>query len=191
MQQRLALQACYAFLSQGTKRISTGQAYDAYRSICSYERIAPLTQRRFSDLLGFLDLYGLINARVISKGRYGSTREISSSLSDEVSRKLLNGTIWQLKLKVIVKNPAFPSRPLEACTKTIPGLDLDLKNISTSKSPHCWKCVLASHPNEQRNWSGWTDGLHFERYRHRIVEQGQGEGDPGAEDNAWGHIRES
>jgi hypothetical protein len=27
-------------------------------------QIRPLTQRRFSDIIGFLDLYGLINARV-------------------------------------------------------------------------------------------------------------------------------
>jgi len=49
-----------------------------------------LTQRRFSDIIGFLDLYGLINARVISKGRYGNTREISSSLNEEVVQKFLN-----------------------------------------------------------------------------------------------------
>jgi Cdc6-like AAA superfamily ATPase len=44
----------------------------AYVKICSCDQIRALTQRRFSDIIGFLDLYGLINARVISKGRYGS-----------------------------------------------------------------------------------------------------------------------
>jgi len=90
-QQRLALQACYLVLSKGEKRVSTGQAYDAYRSICDEEQMRPLTQRRFSDIIGFLDLYGLINARVISKGRYGNTREISSSLTHEVGREFLKG----------------------------------------------------------------------------------------------------
>ena len=33
-------------------------------------------------------------------------------------------------------------------------------------------------------------GLHPERHRHRIVEQGQGEGDPGAQGHAGGHLRE-
>ena len=89
-QQRLALQACYFVLAKGEKRVSTGQAYDAYRSICDGEQVRPLTQRRFSDIIGFLDLYGLINARVISKGRYGNTREISSSLNEEVVQKFLN-----------------------------------------------------------------------------------------------------
>jgi len=44
----------------------------------------PLTQRRFCDMISFLDLYGLINARVVSMGRYGKTREIMGSLPDRV-----------------------------------------------------------------------------------------------------------
>jgi len=88
-QQRLALQACYSALTNRERKISTGQAYDVYGKICDLEQVRPLTQRRFSDIIGFLDLYGLINARVISKGRYGNTREISSSLTDEVVQKFL------------------------------------------------------------------------------------------------------
>lgn len=45
----------------------------------------------FSDIIRFLDLYGLINARVISKGRYGLARDITGSLTSEVLRKLLAG----------------------------------------------------------------------------------------------------
>jgi cell division control protein 6 len=93
VQQRIALQGCYAVLSRSGRRVSTGQAYDGYQAICTHERIRPLTQRRFSDIIGFLDLYGLINARVISKGRYGSTRDISGSLNGEVVRQLLEGKI--------------------------------------------------------------------------------------------------
>ena len=93
VQQKLALQACYTSLSRGFKRVSTGQAYEAYSGICDREQVRPLTQRRFSDIIGFLDLYGLINASVISKGRYGSTRDISGSLNLEVVTHLLGGKI--------------------------------------------------------------------------------------------------
>ena len=93
-QQRLTLKACYSSLSRGVKRLTTGQVYVVYRSICVSERLRSLTQRRFSDMISFLDLYGLINARVISKGRYGKTREISDSLSKEVVERLLGGKIW-------------------------------------------------------------------------------------------------
>jgi archaeal cell division control protein 6 len=89
-QQRLALQGCYAALSKN-KKVSTGQAYDAYRNICLAEKTQPLSQRRFSDIIGALDLYGLINARVISKGRYVYTRDISGSLSSEVVQNFLKG----------------------------------------------------------------------------------------------------
>ena len=88
-QQSLALQACYSILLKGERRVSTGQAYEAYKSICDKGEMRPLTQRRFSDIIGFLDLYGLINARVISKGRYGNTREISPSLTGDVVGKFL------------------------------------------------------------------------------------------------------
>jgi Cdc6-like AAA superfamily ATPase len=47
------------------------------------------TQRRFCDMVGFLDLYGLINARTVSLGRYGKTREITSSLPDKVVKGLV------------------------------------------------------------------------------------------------------
>jgi cell division control protein 6 len=40
-------------------------------------------------MISFLDLYGLINARVVLKGRYCETREIMSSLPEEVIREFL------------------------------------------------------------------------------------------------------
>ena len=57
--QRLALQACYMALSE-SKKVFTGQAYGAYRNVCIAERAQPLSQTRFSDIIGALDLYGLI-----------------------------------------------------------------------------------------------------------------------------------
>jgi len=42
-------------------------------------------------MISFLDLYGLINAPVVSRGRYGQTREIAASLPKGVVDRLLNG----------------------------------------------------------------------------------------------------
>jgi len=92
-QQRLALEACYAGLRSGKRKLSTGYAYKLYTSICERRGNRALTQRRFSDMVSFLDLYGLINARVISKGRYGKTRELSGSLPEEVVRRLFTGKL--------------------------------------------------------------------------------------------------
>jgi cell division control protein 6 len=90
-QQRLALLACYRIFKRGTTKASSGQAYDVYKSICEEQVCRALTQRRFCDIISFLDLYGLINARVVSMGRYGKTREIMSSLPDQVIMRMLQG----------------------------------------------------------------------------------------------------
>jgi len=87
-QQRLALQGCYLGLKRHKGRISTGMAFEGYCQVCESEGIHPLTQRRFSDMVSFMDLYGLINACVTSKGRYGKTREISTSLPKRLAEDL-------------------------------------------------------------------------------------------------------
>jgi cell division control protein 6 len=97
LHQKMALLACYSFLSQAKSKISTGEAYQAYQIICGKDQTRPLTQRRFSDLISFLDLYGLVNARMVSKGRYGNTREISGSLPQKVVERLLPR--WPQKMK--------------------------------------------------------------------------------------------
>jgi cell division control protein 6 len=59
-----------------TKPLFTGDVYDFYKKACIQVGLTPLTQRRVSDIIAELDMLGIINARVISKGRYGRTREI-------------------------------------------------------------------------------------------------------------------
>jgi len=88
-QQRLALQACYRLLAKGASKVSTSQSYETYRCLCQEQKTRALTQRRFCDMVGFLDLYGLINARIVSLGRYGKTREIMSSLPERVVKGLV------------------------------------------------------------------------------------------------------
>ncbi len=67
--------------SASTKNgLFTGEIYDYYKSLCNKIGLRPLTQRRVSDIIAEHDMLGLINAKVISKGRFGRTREISLSL---------------------------------------------------------------------------------------------------------------
>jgi len=40
-------------------------------------------------MVGFLDLYGLLNARIISLSRYGKTREIIISLLERIVEGLI------------------------------------------------------------------------------------------------------
>ncbi|MCF7871966.1 ORC1-type DNA replication protein [Candidatus Woesearchaeota archaeon] len=72
------------------KNIFTGDIYELYKDICQVASLRPLTQRRVSDIIAELDMIGIINAKVISKGRFGRTREISLSISKSIERKIIN-----------------------------------------------------------------------------------------------------
>jgi len=61
-------------------KILTGDVYEKYKFHCEASGLKTLTQRRLSDLIAELDLLGIINAKVVSKGRYGRTREIKLAI---------------------------------------------------------------------------------------------------------------
>ena len=76
-QSQVALIAIFETVkAAGTRPIFTGDIYELYKDLCNRTKIRPLTQRRISDLIAELDMLGIINAKVISKGRYGRTRQI-------------------------------------------------------------------------------------------------------------------
>ena len=66
----------------------TGEVYLLYKKYCQKAGLRPLTQRRISDILGEFDMLGIINAKIISKGRYGRMREISISLPSALIPKI-------------------------------------------------------------------------------------------------------
>lgn len=63
----------------------TGDIYDVYAELCGELSVTPLTQRRLSTLVNELDSMGLLNAKVISMGRYGRTKKIRL----EIARTLI------------------------------------------------------------------------------------------------------
>jgi len=75
--------------------MTTGEVYEIYKDLCKKTRTDSLTQRRVADLISELDMLGIITARVISKGRYGRTREIKlSSSSDELFDILKEDSVY-------------------------------------------------------------------------------------------------
>ena len=70
------------------KNFFTGEIYEAYSNLCRQTKLNVLTQRRISDILAELDMLGIINAKIISKGRYGRTRDVSLSLDENIIIKL-------------------------------------------------------------------------------------------------------
>ncbi len=72
----LTLYSIFHLCQNSSKPVFTGDVYESYKEACSKGGTRPLTQRRVSDIIAELDMLGIINAKVISKGRYGKTREI-------------------------------------------------------------------------------------------------------------------
>jgi cell division control protein 6 len=65
--------------------ITTGEIYDVYNKLCNELGAGLLTQRRLGTLVNELDVMGLLNAKVVSMGRYGRTKKIRL----EITRTLI------------------------------------------------------------------------------------------------------
>jgi cell division control protein 6 len=70
--------------------IFTGDIFNFYENLCKEVKIDFLTQRRVSDIIAELDMLGLINSRVISKGRHGRMREIKLAIPENINEKATN-----------------------------------------------------------------------------------------------------
>ena len=68
--------------------VFTGDIYEIYKKQCTSCGTKPLTQRRIGDIIAELDMLGIINAPVISKGRYGRTRRITLGIPKNISKKI-------------------------------------------------------------------------------------------------------
>jgi cell division control protein 6 len=79
-QSKLVLYSIVLLGERNVRKIVTGDVYNVYRALCRQSNLDILTQRRVSDLISELDMMGIINARIISKGRYGRTKEIVLSI---------------------------------------------------------------------------------------------------------------
>ena len=88
-QSKLVLLSTILGEEAGTKGLTTGEVYDTYRELCQEVHMDVLTQRRVTDLISELDMLGILQARVISKGRYGRTKEIQMSVPLEETKNVL------------------------------------------------------------------------------------------------------
>ncbi len=65
----------------------TGDVYNLYQEMCQKIKTEVLTQRRVSDIIQEFDMLGIINVKVISKGRGGRTREIKLAIANNIVRR--------------------------------------------------------------------------------------------------------
>ncbi len=90
-QSKIVLFSIILLEKNGVHNINTGEVFNIYKRICQELDADVLTQRRVTDLISELDMLGIVNAVVVSKGRYGRTKEISLSVPiDETEAVLLS-----------------------------------------------------------------------------------------------------
>ncbi len=66
----------------------TGEVYNYYQNLCIQNKLEVLTQRRVSDIIQEFDMFGIINVKVISKGRGGRMREIKITIPKHIVEKI-------------------------------------------------------------------------------------------------------
>ncbi len=89
-QAKLVLYSIITLHQNGERSATTGEVNRVYETLCRQIDLDVLTKRRITDLIMELDMLGIINTKVVSKGRYGRTKEISLSVPiDETFRVLL------------------------------------------------------------------------------------------------------
>jgi len=67
--------------------IFTGEVYNLYQEVCVQNKSEVLTQRRVGDIIQEFDMLGIINVKVISKGRGGRMREIKLAITKNIISK--------------------------------------------------------------------------------------------------------
>ncbi|MFW5938056.1 MAG: cell division control protein Cdc6, partial [Halanaeroarchaeum sp.] len=88
-QSKIVLFATILLEKNGVHNINTGEVFNIYKRLCDEIDADVLTQRRVTDLISELDMLGIVNAVVVSKGRYGRTKEISLSVPIEETEHVL------------------------------------------------------------------------------------------------------
>jgi cell division control protein 6 len=87
--------------SRADSPLHTGEAYGTYRAFCGKIKMRALSQRAFSDLVSELDMYGFIQAQLLSQGRYGRTKQIIVNLPKALSDKLKQVVLMEFDLNPV------------------------------------------------------------------------------------------
>lgn len=75
-QSKVVLYAMLILERMGKRIFTSGEVTLVYREIARIIDLDVLTHRRITDLISELNMLGVINTRVVSRGRYGRTKEM-------------------------------------------------------------------------------------------------------------------
>ena len=86
---KLVLLSVYDLNKADVYRAITGEISRSTMKSAREMGVTPLTQRRLSSLVSELDSIGLLNAKVISMGRYGRTKKIRLEIARSIIKRCL------------------------------------------------------------------------------------------------------
>jgi cell division control protein 6 len=88
---KLVVLSVYHLTKTNANGTITGEISEIYGELCAELGVAPLTQRRLSTLVNELDAMGLVNAKVVSMGRYGRTKKIRLEIQRSTIKDVFAG----------------------------------------------------------------------------------------------------
>jgi cell division control protein 6 len=68
---------------------STGEIYQAYKGLCKKIRQKEITQRRVTQILGDIELSGLITGKIVHQGMHGRTKKYKLTIHPDIIKKTL------------------------------------------------------------------------------------------------------
>jgi len=81
------------------RKSETGEIYEHYLAFCQKARMRPVAIRAFRESLNELDLYGFVRTRILSRGRYGRTREVVLELDEVLVEKIYSIILLNFQLR--------------------------------------------------------------------------------------------
>ena len=95
---KIIMCSVYLMKKAGTDKAITGDVYDVYCELCGQVGVEALTQRRVSGLINELDVNGVLNSGVVSRGRYGRTKKIRLGVPVSTIREVYADDPWTVQL---------------------------------------------------------------------------------------------
>lgn len=93
-QSKLVIMSVLVLQERKSGRVSTGDIYEVYSSLCQQQGWEVLSRRRVSGLISELDMMGVVNARVVSNGRHGRTKEVELKVDPLQVRSAVQDEIY-------------------------------------------------------------------------------------------------
>src|SRR3989304_214567 len=76
-----------------TNGASTGEIYHAYKNLCKTTRQKEITQRRVTQILGDIELSGLITGKIVHQGMHGRTKKYNLTIQPDIVKNAFKDDI--------------------------------------------------------------------------------------------------